>query len=325
MTLKLGAWPFLLATALYALPLAAQPDEATRTAARALGTAGVESYQAGDYAAANDKLEKAYGLLQVPTLGLWSGRALVKLGKWVEATDRFLEVTSLQVPAGEYAVQKQAQADAMTELKDLSARVPLVSVKVEGAALSDCSFTIDAQPVASSLLTAGRLMNPGKHVIEAHRGSDVARTEITVAEGERTTAVLKFPATTPAVVPPPVPPPPISRHETTESGGSAQRTWGWVTLAAGGVGLAVGGITGGLAVGKKHELESNPNCTGTRCASSEQDEVSSYNGMNTISTIGFIGGGVLAATGVVLLLTAPSATRTQAFIGPQSVGLRGRF
>lgn len=324
MTMKLGALPFLLAAALCALPAAAEPDEATRTAARALGMAGVDSYQAGDYAAANDKLEKAYGLLQVPTLGLWSGRALVKLGKWVEATDRFLEVASLQVPAGEYAVQKQAQADAKEELKALSARVPLVVVKVEGAVLSDCAVTIDGQPVATSLLTAGRLMNPGKHVIEGHRGSDQATAEVTVAEGERATAVLKFPAApAPATLPPP--PPPAPPRPPVEDSGSAQRTWGWVTLAVGGAGLAVGGITGGLALGKKSDLESNPNCTGTRCASSEQDKVDAYNGMNTVSTIGFIGGGVLAATGIVLLVTAPHSPRAQAFIGPQSVGLRGQF
>jgi hypothetical protein len=46
------------------------PDEATRTAARALGTAGVEAFEAGDMNTASDKLEKAYQLLKVPSLGL---------------------------------------------------------------------------------------------------------------------------------------------------------------------------------------------------------------------------------------------------------------
>jgi len=47
--------------------------------------------------------------------------------------------------------------------------------------------------------------------------------------------------------------------------------------------------------------------------------------MRTVSSVGFIAGGVLAATGVVLLVTAPSGGSTQAFVGPQSVGVRGRF
>lgn len=301
-----------------------QVDESTRTAARALGTAGVEAYQANDFATATDKLEKAYSILKVPTLGLWAGRALVQTGKWIEASERFLEVTSLQVPSGDVAVQKQAQADAAVELRTLTPRVPLVTVAVEGAELTDCNVTIDGQPVASSLLSAGRLMNPGKHLIEGRHGSEQSRTEITVAEGERSTAVLKFAAPPPPLVaiPPPAPPP---ARETNAAPGSAQRTWGFVALGAGGVGLVVGGITGGIALGKKSDIDANANCRDNRCAPSETDQVDSYNAMTTVSSVGFIAGGALAALGAVLLVTAPSGAAAQAFIGPQSVGVRGRF
>lgn len=324
--MKLRAGPLVALFLLLASPaLGQQADESTLTAARALGNAGVEAYQANDFATANDKLEKAYAILKVPTLGLWSGRALVQTGKWVEASERFLEVTGLQVPAGDVAVQKQAQADASVELKTLTPRVPVVSVAVEGGSLADCSVSVDGQPVSSSLLAAGRLMNPGKHVIEARRGSDQARTEVTVAEGERPTALLKFAASPPpaiVVVPPVAPPPP---RETTAQSGSVQRTWGWVALGAGGVGLVVGGITGGVALGKKSDLDDNQNCRDDRCAPSESSQVDSYNAMTTVSSVGFIAGGAFAALGVVLLVTAPKDAPAQAFIGPQSVGVRGRF
>jgi len=325
-TMMVGARWLAVALLLSASPaLGQQADESTRTAARALGTAGVEAYQANDFATATDKLEKAYAILKVPTLGLWSGRALIQTGKWIEASERFLEVTSLQVPAGDVAVQKQAQADAAVELKTLTPRVPVVTVAVEGAELAECTVTIDGQPVANSLLTAGRLMNPGKHLIEGRHGSEQARTEVTVAEGERSKAVLKFTAPPPpplVAVPPPAPPPP---RETNAAPGSAQRTWGFVALGAGGVGLIVGGITGGMALGKKSDIDDNANCRDNRCAPSEADLVDSYNAMRTVSSVGFIAGGVLAATGVVLLVTAPSGGSTQAFVGPQSVGVRGRF
>jgi hypothetical protein len=313
-----------------ALLLAASPvfgqqaDESTRTAARALGNAGVEAYQANDFATATDKLEKAYAILKVPTLGLWAGRALVQTGKWIEASERFLEVTSLQVPAGDVAVQKQAQADAAVELRTLTPRVPLVTVAAEGAELADCNVTIDGQPVASSLLSAGRLMNPGKHLIEGRHGGERSHTEITVAEGERATAILKFAAPQPPLVAAPPPPPPSAR-ETTAAPGSAQRTWGFVALGAGGVGLVVGGITGGIALGKKNDIDANANCRDNRCAPSEADQVDSYNALRTVSSVGFIAGGVLAAAGVVLLVTAPSGASAQAFLGPQSLGVRGRF
>jgi hypothetical protein len=168
-------------------------------------------------------------------------------------------------------------------------------------------------------------VNPGKHLIEARRGSDQARTELTVLEGERSTARLKFAEPPPAalvVVPPAAPPPP---HDTGAAAGSMQRTWGWVALGAGGVGLVVGGITGGIALGKKSDLDDNPSCRDDRCAPSESDQVDSYNAMTTVSSVGFIAGGAFAALGVVLLVTAPNDAPAQAFIGPQSVGVRGRF
>jgi len=53
--------------------------------------------------------------------------------------------------------------------------------------------------------------------------------------------------------------------------------------------------------------------------------VDSYNAMTTVSSVGFIAGGTLAALGAVLLFTAPSGASAQAFVGPRSVGMRGRF
>lgn len=318
----------------FAAPAAAEaPDAATRTAARALGTAGVEAYQANDFAAASDKLEKAYALLPAPSLGLWSGRALVKLGKWIEAADRFLEVTSLQVPTGDYAVQKRAQADAATELTALKPRIPTVVVTTPGAELSECSISIDGVPVASSLLSEGRLVDPGTHVIEARRGRDEARVEVTLAEGERKTAELVFAAPAPAPVTPsvvaPVPRAPVpatAPKPETAAPSSAQRTWGWVAVGAGGVGLVVGGVTGLVAIGEKSDIDGNPSCHGNHCAPSEQSRVDAYNTQRTVSSVGFYAGGALAVLGVVLLVTAPSrAASARAYVGPGSAGVRGTF
>lgn len=325
----------LLSSALaLATPAAAQaPDEATRTAARALGTAGVEAYQANDFAAAADKLEKAYALLHAPSLGLWSGRALVKLGKWVEAADRFLETTSLQVPAGDYAVQKRAQADAAAELAALKPRIPSVVVEVEGAELADCVISVDGVVVASSLLGAGRLVNPGTHRIDARHGDDQTHAEVTLAEGEQKTVALEFGApplpAAPAVVPAAAAPAPAApapaRSDAREAAPPAQRTWGWVAIGAGGVGLVAGGVTGLVAVGKKSGIDGNPNCHGNRCAPSEQSAVDTYDTCRTLSTVGFYAGGALAALGVVLLVTAPSKASAQAYVGPGSAGVRGTF
>jgi hypothetical protein len=336
MLVRFSAWLLCGAVVLSAPPVLGQSaDEATRTAARALGTAGVDAYQANDFAAAADKLEKAYGLLRAPSLGLWSGRALVKVGKWVEAAERFLEVTSLQVPTGEYAVQKQAQNDAAAELQALKPRIPALVVKVDGAAVAECTFSVDGQPVASTLLVDGRLVNPGAHVVEARHGSDQARAEVSTVEGERKTVVLSFNAAlpppavavapvavAPVAAPAPVEPPP---KQASPEPSSAQRTWGWVAVGAGGVGLLVGGVAGIVALGSKNDIDSNPNCTNNRCAPSESGTVDAYNSLRTVSSIGLYAGAGLAVLGAVLVFTAPHRPSTQAFVGPSSIGMRGSF
>jgi hypothetical protein len=75
-------------------------------------------------AVAVDNLRRAFGVVKVPTLGLWYARALVKTGKLVEATERYGEVVRLDVTEGKIKDQKQAQADAAAELEALKPRIP---------------------------------------------------------------------------------------------------------------------------------------------------------------------------------------------------------
>src|SRR5688500_9280472 len=97
------------AAALWSTGAGAQtPESASVSAARALGTSGVEAYLDSRYEQATDELEKAYAILRVPSLALWSGRALEKRGRLVEAAERYAEAADLQFPTGDAQVQKQA-------------------------------------------------------------------------------------------------------------------------------------------------------------------------------------------------------------------------
>jgi hypothetical protein len=65
---------------------------------------------------------------------------------------------------------------------------------------------------------------------------------------------------------------------------------------------------------------------------SEANEVDRFRRFRTVSTVGFIAGGALAATGVVLLLTSGASTdpgKDQAALtltlSPSSVALSGSF
>jgi hypothetical protein len=60
-----------------------------------------------------------------------------------------------------------------------------------------------------------------------------------------------------------------------------------------------------------------------------QPKIDAYQTMGTLSTIGFLAGGALAATGVILIVTAPRANATQAtftpVVGPGYLGAAGSF
>jgi hypothetical protein len=309
------------------------PDEATRTAARALGTAGVEAFEAGDMTAASDKLEKAYQLLKVPSLGLWSARALEKRGLLLEALARYLEASSMQVPGGEAAVQHKAQADAEREGAALKARVPRVVISIEGAEPSEVTLTIDGKSVSSAVIGSPRLLNPGTHVVEVTRGSERAHAKVTAVEGKELPVRLRLTTAGPAsaaaapVADPTGPAEPPQASDTTERGSSIRPTLGWVAIGVGVAGLAVGVGTGLSAQGKRTDLDDSGVCVADSCPSSKQGEVDSLNTFRTISTIGFVAGGVLAATGITLLLTAPSKSGASAAlrVAPTSLELRGRF
>jgi hypothetical protein len=303
----------------------AEDDAATRQAARKLAEDGVAALQNGDAATAVQKLEKAHQMLKVPSVALWSARALVKRGLLVEAAERLRDVGRLP-SSGEAAVQEQAKREAEKELSELSPRIPSLVILVEGA--QAVRVTLDGNAVPAALLGEEHPVNPGPHHVVGTRGAEQATADVTLAEAEHKQAKLSFGTAVANVAPPaatdPAAPPARS------AGG---RTLAYVALGAGALGLVVGGASGALAIGKKGSLDDNPNCRAGICTYAAEDDVKSLRTFRTVSTIGFVAGGVLAATGVVLLLTgstqqAASASRKPALalrVGPGHLHLLGGF
>jgi len=307
---------------LVSLPVAAQEaDSATRDAARTLGLSGVDAYQAGDYEVASARLEKAYALINVPSLGLWSARALVKRNLLVEAANRYFEVAGLQVPQGDAAVQRQAQADAQTELEQLRPRIPRLLIRVTGADPAELTLSIDSVAAPASLVGKPRLVNPGPHHVEAKVGAVQRSATVELVAGQQATVDLDF-------APPPKRPRAVTKAPDTAvaASGSSRRTWGWLGIGVGGAGLALGSAMGVLALDKHASIENSGACSDGRCPADKQGDVDRLNTFRTISTVGFIAGGVLAGTGIVLLLTAPTHEQklAAAFSGDR-VTLTGRF
>ena len=333
----------LLALTVMTVPAvgAEELDDANKAAARNLGYEGVESYQRGDYAGASERLERAFQVMRAPSLGLWSARASEKLGRLVEASERYLEVTRLEVGAGEAAVQKQAQAEAATEREALLPRIPSLLLKVEGAERSALQCSVDSVSVPAALIGVGRPVNPGAHRIEVRFGAQTKIEQVTLAEGEKKEVTLRFDAASkPANPQPPATSAvtaaersavaPISRSTSVSRSSSMQRSLGFVAVGVGGAALVGGGVATVLALNKRSSISQQ--CPNDECLPSAHAGADSYNALRTLSSVGVIGGAVLGSVGVVLLLTAPATSEAhanpgqlKAWVRAGSAGISGSF
>ena len=185
-------------------------------------------------------------------------------------------------------------------------------------------------------------VNPGRHVIEAHVGARSAKAEINVAEGANASVPLELGGAGPASASPASPaaakaPAPAQGERSAVSFGAQAaatdaRSRGvpagvWVGLGVGVAGFALGGVSAGLAAQKKGDFSAA--CQGTHCPPSERSKVDSYNTMLTLSTVGFIAGGVGLAAAGVFWIAAPRSNEASAsvgaYVGPGSAGIQGAF
>jgi len=298
------------------------PDDSALAAARQLGQEGVLLYERGDYATATKKLEQAYAVVRVPTLGLWSARALERTGKLVEASQRYREVTLFVVKASDPEIFRKAQVEAQEGYDAIGLRIPQVTVEIEGAAASEVSITVDGRPVPSALIGAPVPINPGSRIIEGRRGKDVMTEYVTLAEEERRAVKLVFGAATPAASP-------VAAAATTpapveSAPADGQSILPWVVVGAGGAVAVTGGVFIALSLSAKSNVEDIGDGANWSEVQSDYDKVPTY------STLGFVlaGVGVGAITaGLVwkyaLLDADEGAVRVA--VGPSSVALEGAF
>jgi hypothetical protein len=303
----------------------AQPiDPAARITARKLGADAIALFDKGEYAAALEKFDLANQLVPSPTLGLRAARCLVKLGRLVEASERYTEVTRMKLDASAQNVQRKAQVEALQEREALTPRIPILEVVLEGPQGKGVTVALDGKALPPALLGQKQPIDPGKHVLEAQRADTTVKREVELAEGEEARLALKLP---PLPAPPPPPPPPPSPIA----------MYGWIGVGVGAAGIVVGVANGVAAIAQQGSLLDR--CPDRRCPPEAHGDADLYDITRTISTIGFIAGGVIAAGGVTLLLVAPDERRAPlpaskeaanrpyavAFVSFGGAGVRGFF
>jgi hypothetical protein len=325
-TSAVAAIALVVASMLSTAPALAQPDDATRLAAHTLGEAGLTLFERGDYRGALEKFDRALALVQVPTLAVRAARCLAKLGRLVEASERYRVTGAMVIDASAPPAFQKAQAEAKeqanVERAALMARLPSVKILLDGAGPADVTLEIDGKATPTALLGLKVPVDPGAHHVVAHRAADAASGDVTVREGESSSLLLHFTGARPPVAVATDAAAPAERPR------SALRTAGVVVFGVGAAAIVVGGVTYFVALGKTHDLDAA--CPDDTCHADAKDQLATYDGLRTASTISLIAGGVVAAGGAILFFTAPSggprpAASLSPWIGPGSGGVRGSF
>lgn len=171
-------------------------DGTTRSTARQLAYEGVQAYEAGNYDLAAERLERAHQLFKAPSVALWSGKALEKQRKLVEASERYLEATRLPIDdTSEAKVQKDAQVEAQAAHDQLAPRIPRLVIKLYGAQAEEVKLELDGRAVPSAVIGTPLPVDPGRIQVTAEQGGHTAHAEVAVEENATAEVVLRFSAT----------------------------------------------------------------------------------------------------------------------------------
>jgi len=323
----------LLATVLFAGSALAEPTAADRATARTLAQEGQDALDAKKYSVSVDRFSRAESLVHAPTLLLGLARAQLGLGNLVESQENYNRIIREGVAPGAPKSWAKALDAATKEVQVLAPRIPWVTINVTGS--SSPQVMLDSTPVPAASLGVRRAVNPGDHTIKAFAdGFLPSSRSISLVEGQALSVTLDLePA--PAAPPPPAPvidtAPPPPMPETSKSSGGTRKTLVFVSYGIGAAGLITGGIAGVLAI-QKHSKLQQAGCSNEICPGTEGKALDQYHTMTTVSTIGFIVGGVGVAAGTIFLLALPGSSHQtgaepplSAFVGWGSAGVKGTW
>jgi len=316
----------------------AELDEADKQVVRYLANEAAKLFEQGQYDAAQVKFARAYEMARVPRLAVWLAKTHEKRGELSAAAELYRQAIALspnQLWTGNS--QQEAQKEAERALASLTPRLARLTVWIDGSA-HDVAVNVDGVSLPSGALGTERFVEPGSRHVVAQRGAQRAERTLVLAAGSKQEVRLTLPPE-----PHPEAAVPLAAATTgparAKSASSSQhalehtdkktpplRTLGWVGVSAGAVGLVVGGVTG-IVVGAQYS-DLKDKCPGDSCTPEQTSSVNSYNSLRTISTVGFVAGGVLAAAGVTLLVTQraePNRPTVGLWVSPGMTGVHARF
>jgi hypothetical protein len=260
----------------------------------------------GDYAgacpkfAASQRLDPGYGTLYN------LGECLAHQGKTASAWAAFQEAASLAKTAGQTEREAKATRAAGALEANLERMIIVIKAPPPGLMVKRGGVVIDAAAWGSPLP-----VDPGKHLLEASAPGKVPFSLEVASGGPGKAITVEIPPLADVPVPAPAAPAAPPATPASSDGAPSRRIAAYLTGGAGVVGVVVGAIMGSSAKSKWNEAETQDCKTSTLCNQTGVDLVSSAKTAATVSDVGFIAGGALVATSVILLVTAlPTRPRT---------------
>lgn len=339
-TRRIGA-TLLVAAAAIAADRPAFADKAT---AEALFEKGRKLMEDGKADQACPKFAESYRADPSPGAMLNLARCHETIGKTASAWAEYKQSVTLLRTAnrGDAADAAQKFAD------DLEPKLSKLEID---AAETPSGFEVhkDAEVLGTGSLGVALAIDPGEHTVEAKApGYKPFTTKVTIGK-EKDLQKVQIPALEK------LPPDQVAATQPTPTQGGAQpaggaattapapqgsstmRTAGLVMGGVGIVGLGLGTVFGILASSDASGAKNDSTlCPNKVCSPAGRAQIDSANTKAIVSTIGFIGGGVLLAGGAVLyLVSGPknpakqehASTQLIPAVGPQGGGLSlvGRF
>jgi hypothetical protein len=322
----------------------AEPSATELSVARKLFQEASELESRDDFEGARKKLRAALEIKDTPGLRFHLGYCAEQLGEFVTALleyDRALDL----VRGGQSAPDVERQIQPARER--VQAKIARLSLFLPPG-VSLAKVWLDGNQVAPQVLGRPAPFDPGRHRIRVEAlGYEPFELEITLAPGQSqrvdlplkkksvsAAPVVTAPASKPAPAPAPVAPAP----ERDGGGGIGVREIVLIseaTVALAGLGVGVGfllskGSAETRVEGAQTELdllagEDDTACSNdpapTACADL-RDAIDDYDKAGTLSTVGFVAGGVGVAAAVVTFLAWPAPSGERAFVvGPARSGL----
>jgi hypothetical protein len=327
----------------------AAPTEAEITQARERFSAARKLEDAGRWAEALGLLQRVAEVKMTPQVRFHVALCLENVGLWTQALDGYAQAAG---EAGASAADVLKEANE--HLHKLEQVIPTVSLSTDGAAPGD-ELLLDRRRLPLDDLPLPIRADPGPHTAEVRRGGAVlARENFALDPGSTRRVELHIGTVAPEAGQPdaparalsqqagPAPPDPSAQpaapgHEVAPPAGAAeargglQRSFGWTGVGVGAASAVLTGVFIGQRAGAISRLEQS--CPAlVQCPTSIAPTVG--DGKTDAALVNVFGvlGGVAAAVGVVLLITAPVSTAPR----PSSVAsltlggdgrltLRGRF